>query len=212
MNDFNDFNLHNSNELSKIPALIIFDVDGIITIPHTGQLLPGRREFFRSLWQWSKLKIALATNAGGVGFRHYLETERPAWLTEKSPEEQAAQLAIYPTQAEAEAQIESVALAIRRATRELKPFSTAIQIYISFIWRFKNGGYIATPPGIDKDPRWLQSYRKPGPGMLLQAMNDTGVSAAETLMIGDRSEDAEAAQAGGCNFAWAKDFFGEVVE
>lgn len=197
----------------KSYKLLIFDIDGTIADRASGQLLPGRREFFRSLWQYPELKIALASNQGGVGFRYWLETERPAWFTEESPEKQAAQLAIYPTQAKAEERIKQIAFAIRRITRELKPYSTVTRTYISFAWQFKsNGLWAPKPAGADKDPRWLQGYRKPGPGMLNEAMLDAGIAETETLMIGDRSEDAEAARAAGCAFMWAKDFFEEAGE
>lgn len=52
------------------------------------------------------------------------------------------------------------------------------------------------------DPR-----RKPAPGMLLEAMRMAGVSAAETLMVGDRPEDEQAAKNAGVAFQWAHEFF-----
>ena len=54
----------------------------------------------------------------------------------------------------------------------------------------------------ENDPR-----RKPNGGMLKEAMELAGVSAEETLMVGDRSEDEAAARAVGCAFMWAEDFF-----
>lgn len=52
------------------------------------------------------------------------------------------------------------------------------------------------------DPR-----RKPNPGMLLEAMEHFHVSPDETLMVGDRPEDEQSAQAAGVAFQWADDFF-----
>ncbi|MGH2478886.1 MAG: HAD-IIIA family hydrolase [Ktedonobacteraceae bacterium] len=52
------------------------------------------------------------------------------------------------------------------------------------------------------DPR-----RKPAPGMLLEAMKMAGVSASETLMVGDRSEDQDAAKNCGVAFMWSHEFF-----
>ncbi len=49
--------------------------------------------------------------------------------------------------------------------------------------------------------------RKPGPGMLEDAMNDFESAPQETLMVGDRPEDEGAAKNAGCSFMWAKDFF-----
>lgn len=64
------------------------------------------------------------------------------------------------------------------------------------------------------NPKALPEYyhvsdtrRKPGPGMLLEAMTAAGVSPQETLMVGDRTEDEGAARAAGVDFIWADTFF-----
>jgi D-glycero-D-manno-heptose 1,7-bisphosphate phosphatase len=49
--------------------------------------------------------------------------------------------------------------------------------------------------------------RKPRPGMLLSIMAELGVSAAETVMVGDQESDQQAAEAAGVQFAWAEAFF-----
>lgn len=49
--------------------------------------------------------------------------------------------------------------------------------------------------------------RKPNPGMLLEAMKDAGISASDTIFVGDRDSDKEAAQNAGVEFYWAEDFF-----
>jgi D-glycero-D-manno-heptose 1,7-bisphosphate phosphatase len=54
--------------------------------------------------------------------------------------------------------------------------------------------------------------RKPGPGMLLEIMQELEVSADKTLMVGDRPEDQQAAQTAGVGFIWADDFFSEEEE
>jgi HAD superfamily hydrolase (TIGR01662 family) len=52
--------------------------------------------------------------------------------------------------------------------------------------------------------------RKPNPGMLLEAMQTCGsVGPSETLFVGDRPEDEQAAQAAGVSFVWADTFFTE---
>jgi D-glycero-D-manno-heptose 1,7-bisphosphate phosphatase len=49
------------------------------------------------------------------------------------------------------------------------------------------------------DPPWAATpRRKPGPGMLLEALKICGASAADTPMIGDSLRDLEAAAAAGC--------------
>ncbi len=55
--------------------------------------------------------------------------------------------------------------------------------------------------------RHVDERRKPGPGMLIDAMDDFEAMPNETLMVGDRPEDEEAALNAGCDFMWAKDFF-----
>lgn len=50
--------------------------------------------------------------------------------------------------------------------------------------------------------------RKPNPGMLLDILDHSGVSAHRTLVVGDGDEDREAAETIGADFAWAGDFFG----
>ncbi len=52
--------------------------------------------------------------------------------------------------------------------------------------------------------------RKPGPGMILEAMEYfKGVGPHNTLMVGDRPEDEQAAQNAGVAFMWADKFFKE---
>lgn len=53
--------------------------------------------------------------------------------------------------------------------------------------------------------------RKPMPGMLFQAMLDARVIAPDTLMVGDRPEDEQAAQNAGVAFMWANEFFASVA-
>src|SRR5260221_6228794 len=63
----------------------------------------------------------------------------------------------------------------------------------------------ATRPGYrDNSPR-----RKPGPGMLNEIIDTSGEAKQDTLMVGDRPEDEQAAQNAGVAFAWSKDFFGD---
>lgn len=53
--------------------------------------------------------------------------------------------------------------------------------------------------------------RKPGPDMLIEAMQHCGVSSGETLMVGDRDEDASAARAAWVDFMHADQFFAEQL-
>ncbi len=49
--------------------------------------------------------------------------------------------------------------------------------------------------------------RKPGPGMLIEAVQDFDATYASTLYVGDRPEDEEAASQAGVDFQWANNFF-----
>lgn len=194
--------------------LLIFDIDGTIANRASGELLPGRRDFFRRLTvidapSSDHLQIALASNQGGVGFRYWLETTRPQWFAEKSPEEQAEQINTYPTQNQALTRVYEVV----RQINDLYPHDPQTHAYVSFAWQFKsNGLWAPKPPGAENDIGWSNEWRKPAPGMLDQAMNDSIIAEWATLMIGDRDEDKKAARAAGCAFMWAKDFFEEVSE
>lgn len=85
--------------------------------------------------------------------------------------------------------------------------SRTIRLYTSLIFIDK-GGAVHIPENISKDdPRLTIGWRKPSPGMLEQAMSDLNVTARDTMMVGDRSEDVEAAKAAGCKFFYAGEFF-----
>ena len=68
-------------------------------------------------------------------------------------------------------------------------------------------------------PGWIHGKRnpyqqdndchKPKPGMLFALMDELGVSAADTVMVGDSWRDRRAAQAAGVKFVPARSFFGE---
>ena len=51
--------------------------------------------------------------------------------------------------------------------------------------------------------------RKPQPGMLQEAMLDFEAEPDETLYVGDRPEDEEAARHAEIDFIWAHEFFGD---
>lgn len=50
---------------------------------------------------------------------------------------------------------------------------------------------------------------KPGPGMLIELMDEHGAIPSRTLFIGNAQTDLQAAQAAGCVFALAEHYFGE---
>lgn len=65
------------------------------------------------------------------------------------------------------------------------------------------------PKGKIEQYRMVDKRRKPGPGMLLEAMSDFGVSKRSTLYVGDMEDDKLAAKNAGCDFVWASAFFGD---
>lgn len=54
------------------------------------------------------------------------------------------------------------------------------------------------------------TYRKPSPGMLLSIMEERGMSKADTLYVGDRMEDFEAASNADVSFMRADEFFSMI--
>lgn len=170
--------------------LIIFDVDGTLARKFSLDLLPNVEKFFQLVLNGNcsfRPKLAIATNQGGVGMRHWMESEGFGKYQK------------YPTEESIEERIQGLIDALG-TDQELR-------VYASYRYKNKQGLWAPVPNGEERNPRWSKNWRKPEPGMLLQAMIDAGVSAEETLYIGDRDEDKKAAQAAGCAFTWAENFF-----
>lgn len=152
--------------------LIIFDVDGTLVRTKSGkefradaadwELLPGRVEKLAAL-KAQGIRLALASNQGGVGFGLLKQEE---------------------------------------IMREIHATAKTLGIP-------RGGVYICYnhPRAKLEQYRADDHRRKPGPGMLLEAMQDFEASPMETLMVGDRPEDKEAARAATCVFIHADDFF-----
>lgn len=179
--------------------LIIFDLDGTLVEPHTARLLPGVKDFFRLVFQNSchpetatGSKIAIATNQGGVGMRYWMERDNFG-----NPQD-------YPSEAE-------IIERLSQITAELGEGQN-ISTYVCYRYKDRTGKGTPIPPDRTGDPCWSTEWRKPSPGMLLQAMRDARVPAEETLFIGNGSADAGAARAAGCAFQWASDFFAKNWE
>jgi HAD superfamily hydrolase (TIGR01662 family) len=170
--------------------LVIFDLDGTLVETYTANLLPGVKEFFNLIFHVhcpQRPKLAIATNQGGVGMRHWMVTGGFG-----KPEK-------YPTRGEIVTRIQKV-LAQSGADGSLA-------VYASYRYQNRQGKWAPVPPQEAESQAWSENWRKPKPGMLLQAMADSGVDAATTLFVGDSLDDEAAAQAAGCAFIWAKDFF-----
>lgn len=177
--------------------LIIFDVDGILSKRDSGRLLPHAVAYFNDLASTQSdfspdPFIALAANQGGVGLRRWMEQEGFG-----EPHK-------YPTQIQAENHIYSVA-------RHIEELYAQPAVYISFAYQSQKGNWSPLPPEARKDPRWKRDWRKPAPGMLIQAMADAGVTAAETLMVSDDPAGRNAAVSAGCEYIRADLFFPQLI-
>src|SRR5260221_11892360 len=152
--------------------LCIVDVDSTLTTTKSGatfrksaqdwQWMPGRLEKLHAL-KAQGIRMAIATNQGGVAFGYFEVTD---------------------------------------ILRELQAMARIAGIP-------KGGLYICyTHPKASREHfRAVDNRRKPGPGMLLEAMRDFEASPEETLMVGDLSDDEAAANPAGCHFAWAGECF-----
>ena len=174
-----------------MPKLIIFDLDGTLVHPFTSDFEPGVRYWLKHRPRRG-VKLAIATNQGGVGLRHWREVVRAEGGDIGDPNANGL------TQESTEKRVGDVA-------RELDA-----ALYMAFAYQSKKEGHWSpTPEGAESDPRWSQSWRKPAAGMLLQAMSDADVLPAETLFVGDSIEDERAASAAGCAYQHPDVFFAD---
>jgi D-glycero-D-manno-heptose 1,7-bisphosphate phosphatase len=61
-------------------------------------------------------------------------------------------------------------------------------------------------------PRDGCACRKPAPGLVLEAVEASGIAASETVLVGDAARDLEAARAAGVRFALVRTGKGRVTE
>src|SRR2546430_9470738 len=158
-------------EIDKL-KLIVFDADGTLIETKSGatfrkeasdwQWLPGRIEKIKALKE-SSVRIAIATNQGGVAFGYMQAQDILRELTRMIEEAGIVQGGLYVCYTHPKATIEQYRLEDNR--------------------------------------------RKPGPGMLHEAMDDFEAEPEDTLFVGDRDEDRQAARAAKCHFIIAEEFF-----
>jgi len=165
--------------------LIIFDIDGTLTERDSDALLPGVAEWFEQ--HWNEQHNALATNQGGVGLRYWMES---GGFGEPSK---------YPDEDTVYQRIAAIGALLHYPAP-----------YICFAYQSaKSGKWGPVPENVHPgDTRWKPEFRKPSPGLLFQAMEEHHVAPGETLMVGDFMSDKQAAEAAGCHFQWAWEFFG----
>lgn len=170
--------------------LIIFDLDGTLAQSQTERLLAGVNNFFQLIFQREcplRPKIAIATNQGGVGLRYWMERDH---FGKPGP---------YPTEDQIEERLSHLFAGLG--------CDSQVPVYVSYRYQNKQGNWSPVPPGEEHNPRWLSNWRKPSPGMLLQAMQDANVAPTDTVYVGDRDEDQAAAHAARCFFWQASEFF-----
>ena len=179
--------------------LVCLDIDGTIVETNTSsELIPEAEEFLAGLASLN-VKIALVTNQGAVGLRHWMQTNSFG-----EPES-------LPSQDEVEKRINLIVAAIK------KVYPVDFPVLMAF--RFQSKGdaengkkprWGPVPFNCKSDPRWKQEWRKPNPGMILTAMTKCGLSMFEkkkALMIGDMDTDEAAAKAAGVSFKRAPKIF-----
>lgn len=174
-------------DLSKY-KLIIFDLDGTLADRDTGKLLDGVAEYFAP-FRDDDIKygerFGISTNQGGVGLRYWMELDGFG-----DPKK-------YPTELDIDIRIGEVYEQIGFPMYAAKAFR----------YQSKKGNWSPAPPNSRNILVWSKTWRKPHPGMLFHCMRQSDVTPDETLMVGDRLEDKEAAERAGCDFVWAWDFF-----
>lgn len=206
-------------------ALIIFDVDGTLAEWSSLALLPGVQDFFDLLGRGncaSRPGVAIATNQGGVAMHEWIERENslgghemPSTGEHRARQRREKQNR-YPTQAQVEERMRELTARLDAAFRGGASEGgtseggasqgAAMRWYAAYAYQNKLGHWIPTQ-GHEDDPRWSQDWRKPAPGMLRQAMQDANVPPEQTLYVGDSDDDQKAAEAAGCGFRLARDFF-----
>jgi len=169
-------------------VLYIFDLDGTLAETWETALLPGVAERVGELGD--DVDLAVATNQAGVAW-NAVEGER------------------YPRPAD----IGNRLVAVAEYLPVLKEGLWLVSIGDEGVdlpperWRALAAGVTqaAAPLWVrtSSDPAW----RKPRPGMLVEACRTFGVGPDEAVFVGDREGDAQAAAAAGMRFVYAERFF-----
>jgi phosphoglycolate phosphatase-like HAD superfamily hydrolase len=176
------------------PRLVLFDLDGTLTGQYETDPLPGVERTLVELAE-AGARLVGATNQGGVGYRYAYER----WGR--------ANAAKYPTVEEI---VERLKVLGERLP-QLEAFYVSLHsgqenFPVPRDWRDRpvreeRAGDLVVRLG------WLAEWRKPAPGMLLQAIEGAGADRADALMVGDRDDDRLAAAAARVRFEWAEGYF-----
>lgn len=162
------------------PKLVIFDLDKTLAPFDSDDLYPDAAAW---LAEHHPVKIAIATNQGGVGLKFWMER---GGFGEPGK---------YPS-------LDDVNY------RLVRLFQFKFPIFACYRYQSREGKWGPVPEGCEFQNEWQQDWRKPNPGMLIQAMKVLDCTPDETLMVGDSEEDRQAAANAGCAFQYAWEFFG----
>ncbi len=196
--------------MSNKILLIVFDVDGTLVSPKSGKAfrenaddwawMPNRLAKYRQLQQ-TGVQLAVATNQAGPLWR--LATGQQKYPSaqdhiSQSLRDMILQLSWRPTQCDpwfisiydARALDMVTEQGVQRLKDEMFHVLEGMNCYIG------------------SDPEW----RKPRPGMLQAIMRHYEVDAEQTLFVGDRPEDEQAALAAGVSFQMADAFFSDNAD
>jgi HAD superfamily hydrolase (TIGR01662 family) len=168
--------------------LLIFDLDGTLVKPFTPDILPGVKERLGKI-DPALVKLAIATNQAGPACHD------AGWS--------------FSEKFSSFDEVEKILL------RVLASFTLAAKqhpmLYVAWWYQDKNGKEYVPSRFAHLSPNRCPAispfWRKPEPGMLLAATREAGVCPEETLMVGDRETDQEAASRAGTDFVWAWQFF-----
>lgn len=188
------FRLRRQQRKRPRAQLYIFDLDQTLTEMWNSIPLPGRLEALKRIAR-SGVNIAIATNQAGVSF--HCEYGRP-----------------YPSAREVGQRLQDIADALpplKKALWLIAIGHSKIQMPPS------QKGTLAASVTRATGPLWAMtsakmSWRKPEPGMLIEACRSFSVQRSEAIFVGDRESDEEAAKRAGIRFIPANNFFGNEEE
>ena len=160
------------------PKLLLCDLDGTLAVKWEPELLGGRLAELKRL----NVPVAIVTNQGGIHARY-------AW--EKRGQMDRAE--DYPT-------LSTITQRLTAVTRQLSLIQRAyVAFYVGHddypLPKEREDVVRTLATGALFHGSWAPEWRKPNPGMLLQACRDFGVLPADAIMVGDSEDDRNAAAA-----------------
>ena len=164
--------------------LILLDIDGTIANRDSTEIYPAARRFIEALD--AGVEVAFITNQGGPPCR------AAGWEFSNQ----------FPSEEKIRARLDELMKVIYGILGR-KP-----SLYVAWVFRDKSGAVYNLAGLIEDETKKRKAlfWRKPGPGMILQALLDSCTAPKDTLMIGDDlDKDAGAAEAAGVAFRHADD-------